>query len=193
MADKSDTMSDVACNLCMKTIQKKYERVRITGKKEFDVAAEIQSLPFNVVTHSKYACRACVQKLKKRRAILTALNDIEDFFRSSVCKRSADVAISEDQEPTATESKRICDEHAEVSRRTSSPVRSSTGDISNTNIVTWPVSPIRANSNETSSERVNINETNSESSVPSKTEVSVKVMLFKFLDIVEIFKYALHI
>jgi hypothetical protein len=103
-----------------------YDRVLITGKKEFDVAAEIQSLPFSVVIYSKYACRACVQKLKKRRAILTTLYDIEGFFRNSACKRSADLATIEDQEPTATVSKRICDEArgagATVAAAATSPV-----------------------------------------------------------------------
>ena len=172
MADES-AKGNVACNLCTKPIQKMYERVLITGKKEFDVAAEIQSLPLSVVIYSKYACRACVQKLKKRRAILTTLNDIEGFFRNSACKRSADLATIEDQEPTATVSKRICDEATEVSRRTSSPIRSSTSDIANTNIITWPVSPVLQ-------KRVSINETSSESSVTTKTEVRVKVLFLIF-------------
>ncbi|CAB4029522.1 Hypothetical predicted protein [Paramuricea clavata] len=166
--------ANVACNLCTNARQEMYERVLInTGKKEFDVAAEIQSLPFSVVIYSKYACRACVQKLKKRRAILTTLNDIEGFFRNSAYKRSADLATIEDQEPTATVSKRICDEATEVSRRTSSPIRSSTGDIANTNIITWPVSPVLQ-------KRVSINETSSESLVTTKTEVRVKVLFLIF-------------
>jgi hypothetical protein len=59
-------------------------------------------------------------------------------------------------------------EATEVSRRTSSSIRSSTGDIANTNIITWPVSPVLQ-------KRVSINETSSESSVTTKTEVRVKV------------------
>ena len=87
----------------------------ITGKNNLiDVAVDFQSLPFSVATHSKYACRACVQKLKKRRAILTTLNVIEVYFCNSACKKSTDLATIEDQEPTATVSKRICNEATEV-------------------------------------------------------------------------------
>lgn len=81
MADENTLRSNVVCNLCTQIIPRTYERVLINSKKEFDVASEIQTLPFSFASPCKDICRACSQNLKKRRAILTTLNDIEPYFK----------------------------------------------------------------------------------------------------------------
>ena len=74
--------SNIACNLCAKHIEKKYERVVIERRKEFDVVSEIESLPFHVVRTSRYVCRSCVQQSKKRPSHIIGIDSIEKYFRN---------------------------------------------------------------------------------------------------------------
>ena len=74
--------SNIACNLCTNYIDKKHERVVVEGRKELDVAGEIESLPFHVGRTSRFVYRGCVRQLKKRRSLINELDSIEKYFRS---------------------------------------------------------------------------------------------------------------
>ena len=140
----------IACNLCTKNIENKYERVLIEGRREFDVIGEIESLPFRVVRTSKYICRACSQKLKKRRTLIHNLDDIETYFKSLAAVPSILLPLKRstfDDTLTPQVTKKVCEEAVIIScyqpcardilhsTKTSSTIRSAVAPI-------WPISPI---------------------------------------------------
>ena len=129
-----------ACNLCTKYIDKKHERVVVEGRKEFDVAGEIESLPFHVGRTSRYVCRGCVRQLKKRRSLINELDSIEKYFRSlaSIPTSSPLKRGTTFEDVTLQATKKICDETAAgvlKTTSTSSPVRHAAPP-------SWPLSPI---------------------------------------------------
>ena len=124
---------NIACNLCTKCINKKHERV-LVGRKEFDVAGEIESLPFHVGCTSRYVCRGCVRQLKKRRSLINELDSIEKYFRSlaSIPTSSPLKRGTTFEDATLQATKKICNVKT---TSTSSPVRHAAPP-------SWPLSPI---------------------------------------------------
>ena len=70
------------CNLCFRNIGNDYERFLVEGRGKFDIPSELKSIEFNVTRASRYICRGCIQKLKKRRGLLTQLGNINSSLKS---------------------------------------------------------------------------------------------------------------
>ena len=70
------------CNLCFRNIGNDYERFLVEGRGKFDIPSELKSIEFNVTRTSRYICRGCIQKLKKRRGLLTQLGNINSSLKS---------------------------------------------------------------------------------------------------------------
>ena len=49
--------------------------------KEFDVFVELQNLPFEVKSTSKYICKECLNKLKKRRSLSSQLSELDSYLK----------------------------------------------------------------------------------------------------------------
>ena len=80
------------------------------GTKSFDVMAEIASLSFPLQTiGSKYGCRNCINKLKRRRTVITQLEDLERELRKganqnvSENRSQVEAPVSELQSTATTE------------------------------------------------------------------------------------------
>lgn len=54
-------MNDSACRLCLKLIDKLYEKYLVESKGKFNVFEEINTLPFHVSEESKLICRICLK------------------------------------------------------------------------------------------------------------------------------------
>ena len=52
------------------------------GRGKYDILSELKSIEFNVTRTSRYICRGCIQKLKKRRELLTQLGDMNSSLKS---------------------------------------------------------------------------------------------------------------
>ena len=98
-------MSDslVCCCLCLRDIEKSYERVNLERcKKDFDSLAEIESLE---ISHRdrKYICRQCVAKLEKSRGLIIQKAQVESELKS-ICdksKRKGDESVESDVDSSA--------------------------------------------------------------------------------------------
>ena len=72
------------CVLCNSAIIKNGDKNLIVGRSEFNVKAEISTLEFSVdVSRSVYICKVCLSKLKKRRALISNLRDVNSSLRQS--------------------------------------------------------------------------------------------------------------
>ena len=72
------------CVLCNSAIIKNGDKNLIVGRSEFNVKAEISTLEFSVdISRSVYICKVCLSKLKKRRALISNLRDVNSSFRQS--------------------------------------------------------------------------------------------------------------
>ena len=69
------------CVLCCGDILKKGDKNLIEGRTEFSPKSEIVSLDFSVELNSSYICRSCLVKLKKRRALISHLREVNDSLR----------------------------------------------------------------------------------------------------------------
>ena len=69
------------CVLCHGDILKKGDKNLIEGHTEFSPKSEIVSLDFSVELNSSYICRSCLVKLKKRRALISHLREVNDSLR----------------------------------------------------------------------------------------------------------------
>jgi hypothetical protein len=129
-----------ACNLCFRKIEKDYERFLVEGRGKFDVLSELKSLEFNVTRRSRFICRGCLQKLKKRRGLLTQLSDINSCLNSlhnankdshPQLKRSASASDILDDNVA----KKICDNLLTLPPCISLPIH-------RTATAQWPVIPV---------------------------------------------------
>ena len=66
-----------ACNLCLKEVKDEYKRYLVDRWGQFNVLSELKSLDFNVANTSRYICRVCLDKLKKRRGLIRQLLNLE--------------------------------------------------------------------------------------------------------------------
>ena len=69
--DDDQNYSVVSSFICKDIDQKKY-RYLVEGKKEFNVLAELEDLPFTLKLNNsrRYICKPCLEKLKKRRILI---------------------------------------------------------------------------------------------------------------------------
>ena len=71
----------VYCRLLMRDVEKSYKRVNLDRcKKNFDSLAEIESLKISYLD-SKYICRQCVVKLKKRCGLIIHIAQVESELK----------------------------------------------------------------------------------------------------------------
>ena len=70
-----------ACVLCSIAIVKNGDKNLVEGRSEFDAKSEILSLDFGVIICSPYVCKSCLAKLKKRRALISNLSDVNASLR----------------------------------------------------------------------------------------------------------------
>lgn len=74
--------------LCCGDILKKGDKNLVEGHTEFSPKLEIVSLDFSVELNSSYICRSCLVKLKKRRALISHLREVNDSLRQIYGKSS---------------------------------------------------------------------------------------------------------
>ena len=102
---KMQTLS--SCNFCFCVIKEKYDRV-ILGTNPFDVMAEIASLSISLkMIGSKYGCRNCINKLKRRSTVSNQLEDLERELRKVENQNDSEnksqvTAPASEPQPTAT-------------------------------------------------------------------------------------------
>ena len=70
-----------SCALCSIAIIKNGDKNLVDGHTQFNVKSEILSLDFRVDLKSSYICKSCLGKLKKRRALLSNLRDVNASLR----------------------------------------------------------------------------------------------------------------
>ena len=69
------------CTLCFEVINKSSDKYRVEGKGQFVVLTELKCLPFAVTIETPCVCRECYQKLKKRRSLLSQIDNIEKALK----------------------------------------------------------------------------------------------------------------
>lgn len=75
-----------SCVLCSNSIVQNCDKNLIDGRKgtTFNVRAEILTLDDRVPINSPYICRSCLALLKKRRALLTSLEEVNSKLHNVV-------------------------------------------------------------------------------------------------------------
>ena len=97
--------SPVNCCLCLRDIEKSYERLILERcSKDFDILAEIESFEISPLD-SKYICRQCVAKLKKRRGLLIQKGQVESELKN-ICEKAKRAGESLENDVDATAAKR---------------------------------------------------------------------------------------
>ena len=66
-----------ACNLCLKEVKDEHKSYLVDRRGQFNVLSELKRLDFNMANTSRYVCRVCIYKLKKRRELITQLLNLE--------------------------------------------------------------------------------------------------------------------
>lgn len=87
----------------MRDVEKSYKRVNLDRcKKNFDSLAEIESLKISHLD-SKYICRQCVVKLKKRCGLIIHIAQVESELKN-ICdksKKKGDESLESDMDSSA--------------------------------------------------------------------------------------------
>ena len=89
-----------ACNLCLKEVKDEHKRYLVNGRGQFNVLSELKSLDFNVANTSRYICRVCLDKLKKRGGLITQVLNLEVELKRIHHKHSSNIHQLKDQEVT---------------------------------------------------------------------------------------------
>ena len=87
-----------ACNLCLKEVKDEHKRYLVNGRGQFNVLSELKSLDFNVANTSRYICRVCLDKLKKRGGLITQVLNLE--LKRIHHEHSSNIHQLKDQEVT---------------------------------------------------------------------------------------------
>ena len=137
----SQSKSIPSCNLCLKEVKDEHKRYLVDGKGQFNVLSELKSLDFNVANSSPYICRMCVDKLKKRRGLITQLLNLEGELKLLHQVHSSNIHQlkrpgSNDVSTETSNAKKRRESTAENQPPTSSPVRQSALPLH------WPISPV---------------------------------------------------
>ena len=78
-----DIPSAKSCVLCFREIINEEERYLVQGRGKFDVFQELKSLSFDVKSTSRFMCKECLNKCKKRRNLITQLADVVSFLEKA--------------------------------------------------------------------------------------------------------------
>ena len=89
------------CVLCSIAITKNGDKTLVDGRTQFNVKSEILSLDFRVELKPSYICKCCLGKLKKRRALLSNLRDVNASLRQ-IYSSSSNGASSEESDTRMT-------------------------------------------------------------------------------------------
>ena len=87
--------------LCSIAIIKNGDKNLVDGRTQFNVKSEILSLDFRVELKPSYICKSCLGKLKKRRALLSNLRDVNASLRQ-IYSSSSNGASSEESNTRMT-------------------------------------------------------------------------------------------
>ena len=87
--------------LCSIAIIKNGDKNLVDGRTQFNVKSEILSLDFRVDLKSSYIFKSCLGKLKKRRALLSNLRDVNASLRQ-IYSSSSNGASSEESDTRMT-------------------------------------------------------------------------------------------
>ena len=79
-----------SCVLCSNSIVQNCDKNLVNGRKgtTFNVRAEILTLDYEVPINSPYICRSCLALVKKRRALLTSLGEVNSKLHKVVNRSS---------------------------------------------------------------------------------------------------------
>ena len=133
--------SPVNCCLCLRDIEKSYERLILERcSEDFVILAEIESLELSPLD-SKYICRQCVVKLKKRRGLLIQKGQVESELKN-ICEKAkrAGESLENDGGVSAAKRARTVEPESFPLRHTSSPVR----PAATTRALQWLISPVQS-------------------------------------------------
>ncbi|KAJ7380525.1 hypothetical protein OS493_008990 [Desmophyllum pertusum] len=84
-----------SCVLCGNCILKNSDKNLVDGWQgtAFNVRVELSSLDFKVVINSAYICRNCLATLKKRRALLANLQDVNTSLHKIINSKSSNCSL----------------------------------------------------------------------------------------------------
>lgn len=91
-----------SCVLCSISIVHNCDKNLVDGRKgtTFNVRAEILTLDYRVPINSSYICRSCLALLKKRRALLTSLEEVNSKLHNVVYRSSNNYIVPAGKSPT---------------------------------------------------------------------------------------------
>ena len=126
-----------ACNLCLKEVKDEHKRYLVDGRGQFSVLSELKSLDFNVANTSRYICRVCLDKLK-RRGLITQLLNLEGEVKRAHLEHSSNIHHLKrpgGNDVSTLNAKKQRESTAE-NQPMSSPVRQNALPLQ------WPISPV---------------------------------------------------
>ena len=129
-----------ACNLCLKEVKDEHKRYLVDGRGQFNVLSELKSLDFNVANTSRYICRVCLNKLKKRRGLTTQLLNLEGELKRIHHEHSSN--IHQLKRPGGTDVSTLNAKKQRESTAENQPLPTSSPVRQNTLPLQWPFSPV---------------------------------------------------
>ena len=91
-----------SCVLCSNAIVNNCDKNLVDGRKgtAFKVRAEILTLDYRVPINSPYICRSCLALLKKRRALVTSLEEVNSKLHNVVNRSSNSCILPVSKSPS---------------------------------------------------------------------------------------------
>lgn len=91
-----------SCVLCSNSIVNNCDKNLVDGRKgtAFKVRAEILTLDYRVPINSPYICRSCLALLKKRRALVTSLEEVNSKLHNVVNRSSNSCILPVSKSPS---------------------------------------------------------------------------------------------
>lgn len=91
-----------SCVLCSNSIVQNCDKNLVDGRKgnTFNVRSEILTLDYEVLINSPYICRSCLALLKRRRALLTSLGEVNSKLHKVVNRSSNNFILPVSKSPT---------------------------------------------------------------------------------------------
>ena len=131
------------CLLCFSSIIKPQDKNLVkSSRTEFSVKEELESLPFTVqIEYSQHICRKCLGQLKKRRALIRNLSNLDALIFDNYSTKAAEIGL-----PTKRKRETISQspEHSDSEKtiRSSTPLRTRQYKTTATLPVVQGISPV---------------------------------------------------
>lgn len=112
------------CVLCFSSIIKPQDKNLVkSSQTEFSVKKELESLPFTVqIEHFQHICRKCLGQLKKRRALIRNLSNLDALIFDNYSTKAAEIGLpTKRKRETRSQSPERSD--SEKTIRSSTPLR----------------------------------------------------------------------